>query len=506
VKAASAVGILAALSLAFIFDHGLWTPDEPRDAEIAREMHRTGRWSTPTLNLQPHLEKPPLHYWAVCASYACFGVSPASSRLPGVLFGWGTLAFTFLLGRRMFGGEAGLHAALALGTMVLFLDVSHKCLVDGALLFFTTGAAYALYEAFVSDRKLVRYLAAYGLGLGAFLSKGLLGVGLTAAFFLVFLVWTRNFRELLRAHPWFGVAILGGGAALWLAALSPELRDVFLLDNHWRRFTGQGYSGGHVRPPTYYGPALLYAFSPWTLILAPAAVWAFRAGDPIPKRFLLSWIFSGVLLLSLASTKRELYLLPLCPAAAILCAGWFEKAQLRPSWSLAPFLLFTGLLIAGHLTLWGTAAVLGEWAGLGLSIGIAAGIAAFLKDAPWPRRLALGTASLMLGLVAILAGPLDRIKNFEPFCRELPPLQRIPVFQPDETALAVIPFYTDRYVLPMNLQEAIDAAARTPAYLVFTEKRSSDALILELLKKSYPRTVLVRDLSRDRRLYLLAAP
>ena len=147
--------ILAALSLSGIFGHELWTPDEPRDAEISREMFEGGSWFIPTLNHQPHLEKPPLYFWSVASAYAIFGVHAWSARLPSVLFAWGTLLFMFLIARRMFDNQVALQACLILTTMALFLDVTHKSTVDNALLFFFTGTLFWLYTAFRSEERRV---------------------------------------------------------------------------------------------------------------------------------------------------------------------------------------------------------------------------------------------------------------------------------------------------------------------------------------------------------------
>ena len=45
--------------------HDLWNPDEPRCAEIAREMVETANYLVPQLNGDPHTGDPPLHFWAI---------------------------------------------------------------------------------------------------------------------------------------------------------------------------------------------------------------------------------------------------------------------------------------------------------------------------------------------------------------------------------------------------------------------------------------------------------
>ena len=48
---------------------GLLGADEPRYAQVAREMLARHDWITPTLGGKPWLEKPPLYYWQAMLSY-----------------------------------------------------------------------------------------------------------------------------------------------------------------------------------------------------------------------------------------------------------------------------------------------------------------------------------------------------------------------------------------------------------------------------------------------------
>ncbi|HEY5029729.1 MAG TPA: glycosyltransferase family 39 protein, partial [Candidatus Angelobacter sp.] len=64
---------------------GLTGADEPRYAQIAREMLARHDWIVPTLNGSPWLEKPALLFWKMMNSYAVFGVSDWAARVPSAL-------------------------------------------------------------------------------------------------------------------------------------------------------------------------------------------------------------------------------------------------------------------------------------------------------------------------------------------------------------------------------------------------------------------------------------
>src|SRR5262245_56074820 len=56
--------------------------EEPRYAEVAREMDVTGDYVSPRICGQLLFEKPVLLYWAEAASYHIFGVNEFAARIP----------------------------------------------------------------------------------------------------------------------------------------------------------------------------------------------------------------------------------------------------------------------------------------------------------------------------------------------------------------------------------------------------------------------------------------
>src|SRR5881275_1026163 len=69
-----------------MFGRGLWTPDEPREADIAWRMSRQTDRTLPQLAGTPFLEKPPLSYWMSAATISLFGDSAAAARVPNLLY------------------------------------------------------------------------------------------------------------------------------------------------------------------------------------------------------------------------------------------------------------------------------------------------------------------------------------------------------------------------------------------------------------------------------------
>src|SRR5215213_5435799 len=97
----NAVWWTLALLTVFVYFYGLGMPlvgpDEPRYAQVAREMYERGDWITPTLGGFNWFEKPALLYWLEIAAYQIFGINEFSARLGSAIFGLLTIFTVYLL-------------------------------------------------------------------------------------------------------------------------------------------------------------------------------------------------------------------------------------------------------------------------------------------------------------------------------------------------------------------------------------------------------------------------
>src|SRR3984957_19786756 len=127
-------------------NRGLWTPDEPREAEISREM---ALWPAiiPTLNGERFIEKPPLYYWVVAAAFRVSGgASVLAARAVSVLAGVATLLLLLHWGSTAHGRSAGLISACMLATSLQFMVSTHWVLIDPLLMLSPPVAAWAAWE------------------------------------------------------------------------------------------------------------------------------------------------------------------------------------------------------------------------------------------------------------------------------------------------------------------------------------------------------------------------
>lgn len=363
------------------FSHSLWSPDEPTGAAVGRAMLDTGDLIVPRLNGSPFLEKPPLYWWVQVAAFKVFGLSHGVARLPSALFGVLTMVATYFLGRRLGGPRQGLLAAAVLGSTALFAEEVERVVVDPALAFFVTlahcGFAVLAEPRSPAERRWARGLIALAAPL-AFLSKGVVALGLGVAPPVLWLLATRRtrsmrtFRDLLPLAalgvPLFALLVIPWAVALYKAAGWPALQECLLNNTTGRFLNGQrGTVYGHRQPWWYYGTTAPAVLLPWSLAL-PAMLKAglLRRRQDLPVRpgaearaLLFTTVVLGILFLSVAASKRELYLLPLLPAWSLCVAWWLEGdgEDGRHSWDRPTLLILTGLAIVLPLLLWGIALV-----------------------------------------------------------------------------------------------------------------------------------------------------
>jgi 4-amino-4-deoxy-L-arabinose transferase-like glycosyltransferase len=498
-SAARQAALLALLALTCFVGLGrdVWTPDEPREAEIAREMWRAPAF-VPTLNGERFVEKPPLYYWTVAAAYALAGgPSPAAARAVSALASLATLALVWLWGRRAFGPAVGIAAAFGLATSAQFALSTHWIVMDALLMAFTTAALFAAHELVAGRGRRMALLAFYAAVLGALLTKGLVGPALIAAALLAYAAARRSFAVLRPVRPWLGAALVVAATGAVALAIDAEAGSGAVHDWLWVNHVARVLrpeGTGHEQPFYFYLSALPIAVFPWWAPFVAAlrpSTWARGVAARDAKLFFGAAAAGMALILSAAATKRGLYLLPLLPPLLVLLAAlavemWRARGPSAPRAWLATLALVAVAALGPVALALAYLRVLEPRA-----LAYSALVVAALAAAAWARRrgfetralAALGASALaaVLGLLVVVADLAAPYKDLTPFVAwigsQVPPNEALYVLgDVDETLQGIVPFATGRRALAIDA--AVLAVSAPPYVLVQSKEGEADAAAL----------------------------
>ena len=496
---ARSVSLLVVLALAPLwllgsFGRGLWTPDEPREADIAWRMSLQSDRTLPHLAGVPFLEKPPLSYWMSATTLTLFGDSAPAARAPNLLYAViGALSVAALaLAMQADVAAAVIAAVVAMSALTVF-RVTVWLAPDACLL---AGCALALLGAWRGYRAAAGVAKAAGyalMHLGAavgFMAKSAPGWLVPALALLTLIAWERRWQELRRWELYVGFLIQALIIAPWLLAVAHEahagetLRALF-----WHNLVGRftkvaapaalDYTSGHRNSPGKYLLELPLYLLPWTLLVAAALVRAWRrVRGGVPEstawRFALCASVPFLALLSFAATARDVYAAPALLGFGLLVGLWAHDARnsagrldrlvVRSTRWLLALIAWT---LAGALVVFTAAGAVPWPAGATAALAVVGSMHGALLLAARAERSGNVAQSLgwiysgyavALCLAAFVALPIiDRWQDLPALARRIhadTAQQRLALLNPDETTIAMLDF---RLNTPFTILTTIDA-------------------------------------------------
>jgi 4-amino-4-deoxy-L-arabinose transferase-like glycosyltransferase len=333
--------LLIAGFCAFLFFYGagqigLIGADEPRYAQVAREMLDRHDWITPTLGDRAWLEKPPLYYWQAMLAYSLLGVTDTAARIPSAVDATLMVVAIYFFFRRFRPGvevDAALVAASCAGT----IGYARAASMDMALAATFAIAMLGWWAWRESERRafLLLFYVCAALGM---LAKGPVAPLLAALVIVLFAILTRAPRLIMKTLWLPGVLLFCAIALPWYVAVqvrNPQFFREFLLEHNLARFSTDLYH--HREPFWYYLPVMLLALAPWTVFVVaacarPLRVWWTERSLPSAAfdrelqfhLFACCWLLVPVLFFSMSQSKLPGYILPAVPAAAVLLAEYLR--------------------------------------------------------------------------------------------------------------------------------------------------------------------------------------
>src|SRR6476620_8630683 len=341
--------VWAVVYLGSMFSPPLMDDADTVHAEAAREMVEHNDWVT--LKIKDgfrYLEKAPLMYWCVAASFKIFGVHDWSARLPIALGVLALLLVVYRIGRRFYSDEGGLYAALALATgfgpfiytrfMIPEMLVA-LCLAMGFDCFLTS---LEQSERGEQPSLWVCWGLAATMALNV-LTKGLIGLVFPIGTIFIYLLLTKNLRHLLRLRLFSSFLVFLLIAAPWhvLAGIrnpaQGEARGFFwfyFVNEHFLRFLKKRFPADYDTVPLWlFWGLMLVWLMPWTAFIVqavrqiPVKLAAFHDGLSQQQRATLVFALWQLLILLFFSfsSRQEYYVLPGLPGVALLLGGWLAR-------------------------------------------------------------------------------------------------------------------------------------------------------------------------------------
>jgi 4-amino-4-deoxy-L-arabinose transferase-like glycosyltransferase len=337
-------------------------------------------WITLYANGIRYLEKAPLMYWSMAASFTLFGAQDWAARLPLAIATLALLLVVYATGRRLFASDtAGFYAALILLTS-FGIFIYTRIIIPDVIVCLWLSLAMLLFWISLEQPQPSRatawgFAAACALNV---LTKGLIGVVFPLAIVILFLLLNRNLGHLRRWHPFSSLLVFLLIAFPWhvLAGIAnpsqgnpggtiPAAGNVhgffwfYFINEQVLRYLNR-------RVPRDYDTVPLLLF--WGLIAAWLMPWiAFVFKAIVPVRTDQAWrllgIWAAVVMVFFSfSTRQEYYALPALPPLALMIGGWLAREEnssardpLRIAGRRIAIVLFllgtTGGLLAAYLAI-----------------------------------------------------------------------------------------------------------------------------------------------------------
>ena len=327
-----------------MFGRGYWTPDEPREADIAWRMSWQADKAVPLLAGEAFCEKPPLTYWLAAVPIRLFGTDAWAARLPNLLYALITALGVGLLARRSAGRLAGMVGAAAISTFLLSYQVAIWLATDAPLLAAVSVALLGAYRGFyaASTRERLRgYSGCTRPWAWDFSARAPPPGWCRRSAIVTLAIWEKRWRELLRWELYVGLVLQAAMIFTWMWFVyagpdGPAHLKVFFWNNLGRPIRARRCPERiaiRSRAPQFSGQisdrvaAVFVSLDPAGHRRPAPRVAAARHSfdDYRPVRFAVAASLPALAVLSLAATARNVYFAPALPGVALLLAWWARE-------------------------------------------------------------------------------------------------------------------------------------------------------------------------------------
>ena len=323
------------ISVYMLFGHlggmALISPDEGRNAEVAREMSQSHSWLVPTYDGLTYLDKPAFYFKTVALSFSLFGESEAVARLSSAMFGFALVIMAFFFCRKMYDQRTAILATLIISTTPLYMAFARMVIFDMTLAFFVSATIFSCFlaEEYADKTRMRWYLTGALMAGCATLVKGPVGFIIPSLVIAIFNGFEGRLGAMKRVFALRNWLVFFAIVLPWFIGLSllcPDFPYYGIMKESIARFTTTEFH--RTAPFYYYAPIILGTFFAWSLLLPEAVVVAWRKRKDWSRtdRLFIIWVIVVVLFFSVSQSKLPGYILSAVMVLGILTARIFAMA------------------------------------------------------------------------------------------------------------------------------------------------------------------------------------
>lgn len=341
--------IIGSVLLINVGNFGVVETSDARYAEIAREMYVNNDYINPNLLDVHHYHKPPFTYQITALGYKLFGINSFGARFFLQLSVLLQILLVYKLSLLFFSKKnTAIYSAIIYASFPLVLVSSRNLTTDSFLTTFALLSIYSWLKYVKSNKITCIYIFAISLGLG-FYTKG-------PVIFIAPLTFILAYKRLNKISYQFSIhhliafilfLIIGFWWYLLLINNNSDFLNYFLGKQTVERFSINAFD--RSEPFWYFLLLTPVVGAPWVLIL-PYLLKVnknyFNKNNMI--KILVISISIPLIFLSISSSKRILYILPLYVFLALLASYLFEfiNDKQRKVVSISVFSFYAIILVA----------------------------------------------------------------------------------------------------------------------------------------------------------------
>lgn len=318
----------------WIGSYALFTPDEGRYSEVAREMVVTGDYITPRLNGIAFLDKPILYYWLQASAIKLFGLKEWALRFWPAFIGIFGCLIVYIAGRLLYTRRTGIISTIILALNPLYFATAHYANLDlEVAVFISNSLLFSIIASQASTEQLrtIFFLLAYIFAALAVLTKGLIGIAFPIMIIGAWIIILNRWSLLKKMHLFMGLLIFLLIAAPWYLLVqkaNPQFFEFFFILQQFSRFLTKGdFNNQSVL--WFYVPIVFVGFLPWTLFLVQALAHHIKLicknrQQHAVELFLALWFLLIFIFFSIPKSKTIGYIMPIFPALALIIGAYLN--------------------------------------------------------------------------------------------------------------------------------------------------------------------------------------